>query len=128
MPIGISDDHVELAAAFGKWAGSLGGIAAARDAEDDPAAEFVEQAAAVAEMGLAGIAVPEERGGAGGSVVDLAVALEAAAGALVPGPLLGTAAEFPFALLAIAEVKSALSGTPASTGPSGESLSPRSSA
>ncbi len=42
-------------------------------------------------MGLAGIAVPEDVGGAGGSLLDLAVALEAAAGALVPGPLLGTA-------------------------------------
>ena len=91
MPIGISDDHVELAAAFAKWAGSLGGIEAARAAEDDPAAEFAEQSRAVAEMGLAGIAVPEEQGGAGGSVADLAVALEAAASALVPGPLLGTA-------------------------------------
>ena len=91
MPIGISDDHVELADAFGKWAGSLGGIEAARAAEDDPAAEFAEHSAAVAEMGLAGIAVPEDLGGAGGSVLDLAVALEAAAEALVPGPLLGTA-------------------------------------
>jgi alkylation response protein AidB-like acyl-CoA dehydrogenase len=92
VPIGISDDHVELADAFGKWAGSLGGIEAARAAEGDPAAEFAEHSAAVAEMGLAGIAVPEDLGGAGGSVLDLAVALEAAAEALVPGPLLGTAA------------------------------------
>ena len=60
MPIGISDDHVELATRFGKWAGSLGGIEAARAAEDDPAAEFAEHGAAVAEMGLAGIAVPED--------------------------------------------------------------------
>ncbi len=91
MPIGIDDDHVELADAFGKWASSLAGIQAARQAEGDPAAEFAEQSAAVAEMGLAGIAVPEAIGGAGGTLLDLAVALEAAAGALVPGPLLGTA-------------------------------------
>ena len=91
MPIGIDDDHVELADAFGKWASSLAGIQAARQAEGDPVAEFAEQSAAVAEMGLAGIAVPEAIGGAGGTLLDLAVALEAAAGALVPGPLLGTA-------------------------------------
>ena len=91
MPIGIDDDHVELADAFGKWASSLAGIKAARLAEDDPVAGFAEQSAAVAEMGLAGIAVPEAVGGAGGTLLDLAVALEAAAGALVPGPLLGTA-------------------------------------
>ncbi len=91
MPIGISDDHAELAATFSKWAGSLGGIAAVRAAEDDPLAEFAEHSRAVAEMGLAGIAVPEAQGGAGGSVLDLAVALEAAATVLLPGPLLGTA-------------------------------------
>ena len=91
MPIGIDDDHVELAHAFGKWASSLAGIEAARLAEDDPEARFAEQSVAVAEMGLAGIAVPETVGGAGGTLLDLAVALEAAAGALVPGPLLGTA-------------------------------------
>ena len=90
MPIGIDDDHVELADAFGKWARSLAGIEAARQAEDDPAAAFAEQSGAVAEMGLAGIAVAEERR-AGGTLLDLAVAVEAAAGALVPGPLLGTA-------------------------------------
>ncbi len=91
MPIGIGDDHVELAEAFGKWASSLAGITAARLAEDDPMAGFAEYSGAVAEMGLAGIAVPEGVGGAGGTLLDLAVALEAAAGALVPGPLLGTA-------------------------------------
>ncbi|MET0998168.1 MAG: acyl-CoA dehydrogenase [Marmoricola sp.] len=91
MPIGISDDHVELSDAFTKWASSLAGIEAARGAEQDPVAEFAEQSRAVAEMGLAGIAVPEELGGAGGSLLDLAVALEAAAASLVPGPLLGTA-------------------------------------
>jgi alkylation response protein AidB-like acyl-CoA dehydrogenase len=91
VPIGISDDHAGLADAFGKWAGSLAGIEAARATEDDLSAEFAEQSRAVAEMGVAGIAVPEEFGGAGGTVLDLAVALEAAATALVPGPLLGTA-------------------------------------
>jgi len=85
VPIGISDDHVELADAFGKWAGSLGGIEAARAAEDDPAATFPEITAAVDEMGLLGITAD------GGSLADLAVALESCAGALLPGPLLGSA-------------------------------------
>jgi alkylation response protein AidB-like acyl-CoA dehydrogenase len=91
VPIGISDDHVELGATFRKWAGSLDPVRAVRVAEEDPVAAFAEHSAAVAEMGLAGIAVPESFGGAGGTVLDLAVALEAAAGSLVPGPLLGTA-------------------------------------
>src|SRR3954453_11139124 len=85
VPIGISDDHVELADAFGKWAASLGGIEAARAAEGDPAATFPEITAAVEEMGLLGITSD------GGSLTDLAVAVEACATALLPGPLLGSA-------------------------------------
>ena len=64
---------------------SLGGIEAARAAEDDPAAAFAEITAAVDEMGLFAITAD------GGSLLDLAVAVEACAAALVPGPLLGTA-------------------------------------
>jgi alkylation response protein AidB-like acyl-CoA dehydrogenase len=85
VPIGISDDHVELADAFGKWAATLGGIEAARAAEDDPAASFPEVAAAIEEMGLCTITAD------GGSLTDLAVAVESCATALLPGPLLGSA-------------------------------------
>jgi alkylation response protein AidB-like acyl-CoA dehydrogenase len=42
------------------------------------------------DLGLAGIAVPAEYGGSGGSVVDAAVVLEEAGRALLPVPLLGT--------------------------------------
>ena len=41
-------------------------------------------------MGVATIGLPESVGGGGGSVLDLAVALEACAHGLVPGPLLAT--------------------------------------
>ena len=80
MPIGISDDHGELAAAIAKWASSLDGIAAARAAEGVRHEAFADVSTAVAEMGLTGIAAPEQAGGGGGSLLDLAVALEAAAG------------------------------------------------
>ena len=43
------------------------------------------------EMGIATIGLPESAGGGGGSVLDVAVALEACAYELVPGPLLGPA-------------------------------------
>ena len=43
------------------------------------------------DIGVFSIAVPEESGGAGGGLVDLASALEQVADALVPGPVLGTA-------------------------------------
>ncbi len=45
----------------------------------------------LADIGVFSITVPEELGGAGGSVVDLAAALEQAADVLVPGPVLPTA-------------------------------------
>jgi alkylation response protein AidB-like acyl-CoA dehydrogenase len=89
MPIGISDDHVELAATVRKWAESQGAVEAVRAAEDDPAT-LGAWGARAAEMGLTAIALPESVGGGGGSVLDQAVALEAAAYALVPGPLLST--------------------------------------
>ena len=62
---------------------------AARAAEDDPAATFAEAWAAVGEMGVPTIGLPESAGGGGGTTLDVAVALEACAHELVPGPLLG---------------------------------------
>jgi len=89
MPIGISDDHAEFAATVRKWAESQGAIDAVRTAETDPGV-LAEWGARAAEMGLTAIALPESVGGGGGSLLDQAVALEAAAYALVPGPLLTT--------------------------------------
>jgi alkylation response protein AidB-like acyl-CoA dehydrogenase len=42
------------------------------------------------ELGVLGLAVPDERGGAGGGIVDQAVVAEEFGAALVPGPVLGT--------------------------------------
>lgn len=42
------------------------------------------------ELGVLGLAVPEELGGAGGGLVDQAVAAEECGATLLPGPLLGT--------------------------------------
>ena len=83
MSIGISDEHVELTASLRKWAAGLGGAELARNAEGDAAARFDEVWKAVGEMGVATI------GADGGTALDQAVALEACAHELVPGPLLG---------------------------------------
>jgi 3-oxochol-4-en-24-oyl-CoA dehydrogenase len=91
MSIGISDEHVELAASLRKWAADLKGRELARAAEGDADATFGSVWGAAQEMGVATIAVPESVGGGGGSVLDQAVALEACAYELVPGPLLGPA-------------------------------------
>ncbi|WP_036507785.1 acyl-CoA dehydrogenase family protein [Nocardioides sp. URHA0020] len=91
MSIGISDEHVELAASLRKWAADLDGRALARAVEADADATFAVAREAGQEMGIATIALPEAAGGGGGTVLDLAVALEACAHELVPGPLLGPA-------------------------------------
>jgi 3-oxochol-4-en-24-oyl-CoA dehydrogenase len=91
MSIGISEEHVELARSLREWAASLGGREAARDAEGDAEATFADSWKACVEMGVAMIGLPESYGGGGGSVLDQAVALEACAHELVPGPLLSTA-------------------------------------
>jgi alkylation response protein AidB-like acyl-CoA dehydrogenase len=91
MSIGLTDEHVELAASLRKWAAGCGGVDATRAAEGDAAAAFADVWQAVVAMGVTGIGLPEAVGGGGGSIVDVAVALEACAHELVPGPLLGTA-------------------------------------
>ncbi|QWF24418.1 acyl-CoA dehydrogenase [Nocardioides sp. LMS-CY] len=89
MSIGISDEHVELASSLRKWAADLRGRDLARAAEGDAEATFAPAWAALQEMGVATIGLPEDVGGGGGSPLDVAVALEACAHELVPGPLLG---------------------------------------
>ncbi len=91
MSIGISEEHVELARSLREWAASLGGREVARASESDPEATFADTWKACVEMGVATIGLPESNGGGGGSVLDQAVALEACAHELVPGPLLSTA-------------------------------------
>ncbi len=91
MSIGITDEQEELAASLRKWAASLGAIEAIRAAEGRVDERFDDIWAAVDEMGVTAIAVPESAGGGGGTLLDQAVALEACAYELVPGGLLGAA-------------------------------------
>ena len=91
MSIAVTAEHRELAASLRAWADSLGGLDAARVAETEPAATFAEVRAKARDMGIGGIGLPEAVGGGGGSALDVAVALEACAHALLPGPFLGTA-------------------------------------
>ena len=104
MSIGITDEQVELADSLRKWATSLSPVEAVRAAEGDVAADFATIWAAIEEMGVHAIAVPEAAGGGGGTVLDQAVALEACAHELLPGGLLGAA------------IGSTLTGTPARHG------------
>ena len=91
MSLGLTDDQRSLADSVAEWARARETTVVVRAAEEAGPAAFEETWTSLADLGLVTIAVPEELGGGGGSLLDLACALEAGAAALVPGPLLGTA-------------------------------------
>ncbi|CAN5364463.1 acyl-CoA dehydrogenase [soil metagenome] len=73
------------------WAASSGAIAAIRDVEQGKPDAWRPVFAGLTELGLFSVAVPEDAGGAGGSVGDLCAMVDEAAAALVPGPVASTA-------------------------------------
>jgi 3-oxochol-4-en-24-oyl-CoA dehydrogenase len=92
VPIAITPDQQALQASLRDWAKQVGPLAAVRRLEPgapDPAqTTYLSDLAA---LGVFSIAVTEAAGGAGGTLTDLAAALEQLAVALVPGPVLPTA-------------------------------------
>ena len=92
MPIAITPDQLALAASIRDWAKQAGPVAAVRRLESNPA-EPAQNAflTDLADLGIFSIPVPAEAGGAGGTVTDLAAALEQLTVALVPGPVTPTA-------------------------------------
>ena len=90
MAIAITPDQQALQASLRDWAKQAAPLAAVRRMEQDDAAP-ISSVTDLAALGVFSIAVPEDAGGAGGTVADLAAALEQLAVALVPGPVLPTA-------------------------------------
>ncbi len=90
MAIAITPDQQALQASLRDWAKQAAPLAAVRRMEHDDAAP-VSYLTDLAALGVFSIAVPEDAGGAGGTLADLAAALEQLAVALVPGPVLPTA-------------------------------------
>jgi len=88
MSIAITDDHRALSSALRDWAQRIDGAERIRTAE--ARGERADAWADVVGQGVPTIAVPAELGGGGGSILDVAVATEACAGGMVPGPVLGT--------------------------------------
>jgi 3-oxochol-4-en-24-oyl-CoA dehydrogenase len=68
-----------------------GGTAAIRDVEQGNADAWRPVFGRLSELGIFGVAIPEDRGGAGGSIGDLCAMVEEAAKALIPGPVATTA-------------------------------------
>ncbi|WP_461715750.1 acyl-CoA dehydrogenase family protein, partial [Streptomyces sp. DSM 41036] len=93
--IGITEEHRALADSVRGWLARAvppGEVRKLLDAEG-PAAAGVRPAhwEALAGQGLTGVHLPEEYGGGGGGLLDLAVVLEAAAYGSLPGPYFATA-------------------------------------
>jgi hypothetical protein len=87
----ITDEQFAARELVRDWAAGSGAIAAVRDIEQGEPKAWQPVFARLAELGLFGVAVPEECGGAGGSIEDLSAMVEEAARALVPGPVATTA-------------------------------------
>jgi alkylation response protein AidB-like acyl-CoA dehydrogenase len=106
MGIATTEEQVALQRSIQQWASGVGtqdiirrcephsdrdsdAVCTAESAADRwPTAELTGVRTGLAELGVLGIALPEDLGGAGGRVIDAAAALEQAAAMLVPGPVL----------------------------------------
>ncbi|OBA70837.1 acyl-CoA dehydrogenase [Mycobacterium sp. 1554424.7] len=91
----VTDEQFAARALVRDWARNStsgpGGTAAIREVEQGNPDAWRPVFARLADLGLFGVAIPEDRGGAGGSVEDLCAMLEEAAKALVAGPVATTA-------------------------------------
>ncbi|MGX1808916.1 acyl-CoA dehydrogenase [Nocardia sp. NPDC055321] len=88
MTIATTDEHKAVQESMRGWAASVRPIATMRSGGPDYWREYWSR---LADLGIFRVAVPEEAGGAGCSVGDLAVLVEQAAHDLVGGPVLTTA-------------------------------------
>lgn len=93
MKLVLSQEQLELREAVRSFLASASPAAKARDGYD-PAV----YARLNGELGLSGLIIPEEYGGAGAGYAELAVALEETGAVLLPGPFLATV----FATVALA--------------------------
>jgi hypothetical protein len=91
MPLAITDDHRYLADVVRTFVANHGGRTAARATLDDPAAATPPFWKEIQGLGWLGLHLPEEHGGEGFGIPELAVVLAELGRAVVPGPLLATA-------------------------------------
>ncbi len=87
----ITDEQFAARELVRDWAAGSGATEAVRDIEQGEPKAWQPVFEGLAALGLFGVAVPEDCGGAGGSIEDLAAMVEEAARALVPGPVATTA-------------------------------------
>ncbi|MGB8390370.1 acyl-CoA dehydrogenase family protein [Mycobacterium sp.] len=95
----VTDEQFAARALVRDWARNAtsgpGGTAAIREVEQGSgkgnADAWRPVFARLADLGIFGVAIPEDRGGGGGSIEDLCAMVEEAAKVLVPGPVATTA-------------------------------------
>ncbi|WP_194860617.1 acyl-CoA dehydrogenase family protein, partial [Dietzia sp. SYD-A1] len=90
MSIATTPDQIEIQNSIRSWAKSVDPVDTVRAQETDPDA-WKALWAQLAELGIFGVAVAEEYGGAGAEIIDLACMLEEATARMAPGPVLSTA-------------------------------------
>jgi alkylation response protein AidB-like acyl-CoA dehydrogenase len=94
MPVAsaaVTDEEFAVRDMVRSWAASSDSISAARAVEQGDPDAWRAPYRGLAQLGMFGVAIPEELGGAGGSVEDLCLMIDEAAAALVPGPVATTA-------------------------------------
>ena len=91
MSATITDELFAARELVRSWAAGAGAPAAVRDVEQGTPDAWQPVFNGLADLGLFGVAVAEESGGAGGSVNDLCAMVSEAARALIPGPVASTA-------------------------------------
>ena len=89
--VAVTDEQGAARELVRSWASGAGTREGVRGVEDGRPDAWREVFDGVAELGLFGVAVAEECGGAGGSISDLCAMVEEAARELVPGPVATTA-------------------------------------
>jgi alkylation response protein AidB-like acyl-CoA dehydrogenase len=90
MALAISDDHKALADVVRAFMESNGLRALTRSALEAAAADLLPFWKQIAELGWLGLHLPEEHGGSGFGLAELAVVAEGLAAAPAPGPFLPT--------------------------------------
>jgi alkylation response protein AidB-like acyl-CoA dehydrogenase len=93
VPIAVTAEQVAIADAVAGWAKRAGTISSVRGMESGQGTSpsgAREHWPALAGLGIFSIALPEQAGGAGGTVADVAVVAEQLAAVLAPGPILPT--------------------------------------
>jgi 3-oxochol-4-en-24-oyl-CoA dehydrogenase len=87
----LTDEQFAARELVRSWAAGAGAVEAARAIEKGDPDAWRAPYAALAQLGIFGVALPEEAGGAGGTVADLCAMVDEAAAAMVPGPVATTA-------------------------------------